>query len=423
MDEARPDPNVVRIRLEDLNKPKIVSAQSTVIERTADSSPAAPPAPPIHPVTGITLDQLKSNYQGILRSGAIFYPVVYQFVEELGRGRQGVVFLCHRQGARGCITKHAIKIYDPGIYRSPEEYWTDMGRLASQISRLQALQSPNLVPMHSYEETYGIGYSQMEAIDGLDLRRILSGEHIETARRNSTQEEWARFTKTLFNIEGSVISLQPGIVVYILRRMVRGLERLHSVTFMHSDIKPANVMVDRLGTIRIVDFGRAVIIGEKVTFLFGTPMYMAPETHRREPGLPQADFYSIGLVALEMLTGKSLMDSNADEDALLKMKMTLPDLLSEIIPPHVQKEKTLVRIIRRMLEPEISKRYGSAKEADVGSDGLIVVDTQFAREGVTTDSGRILSDYLSKLVDPRTGRIEIPKGQNHSSSVRSEIIV
>jgi len=276
--------------------------------------------------------------------------------------------------------------------------------------------------MHSYEETYGIGYSQMEAIDGLDIRRLLSGDHLETAKRNSSPEEWARFTKQLFHIENNNIALQPGVVVYILRRMVRGLERLHSVNFLHSDIKPANIMTDRLGTIRIVDFGRAVLIGEKVTFLFGTPMYMAPEMHKREPGLSQSDFFSIGLVALEMLTGNPLMDANADEDALLKIKMELPDRLGDLIPPHVQKEKALIRIIRRLLEPEPAKRYGSAKEADVGSEGLIVVDTQFAKEGVTADSGRILSDYLSKLVDLHTGRIEIQEGKTQASSMRSEII-
>jgi len=414
------DKNVVKIRLDDKKPP--ASSQSTVMERLPSASPLQVAPVSAQPAAGVSMNQLKNNYQSILRAGAIYYPVVYQFVEELGRGRQGVVYLCHRQGARGCVTKHAIKVYDPGIYRSPEEYWTDMGRLASQITRLQALQSPNLVPMHSYEETYGIGYSQMEAIDGLDIRRLLSGDHLETAKRNSSPEEWARFTKQLFHIENNNIALQPGVVVYILRRMVRGLERLHSVNFLHSDIKPANIMTDRLGTIRIVDFGRAVLIGEKVTFLFGTPMYMAPEMHKREPGLSQSDFFSIGLVALEMLTGNPLMDANADEDALLKIKMELPDRLGDLIPPHVQKEKALIRIIRRLLEPEPAKRYGSAKEADVGSEGLIVVDTQFAKEGVTADSGRILSDYLSKLVDLHTGRIEIQEGKTQASSMRSEII-
>src|SRR5512136_1295824 len=110
---------------------------------------------------GMTRHHLIDNYATIIGARAIYYPVAYQLTGELGRGRQGIVFLGLRQGARGCITQHAIKLFDPGIYRTPEEYWTDMGRLASQISRLQSLQSPNLVPRHSYDETYGIGYSLM----------------------------------------------------------------------------------------------------------------------------------------------------------------------------------------------------------------------------------------------------------------------
>jgi eukaryotic-like serine/threonine-protein kinase len=393
------------------------AVESTVVEAIGPAS--------VHPAQpSMAMDELRSNYEAILRAGAIYYPVAYQFLHELGRGRQGIVYLCLRQGARGCVTQHAIKIFDPGIYRAPEEYWTDMGRLASQISKLQGLQSPNLVPRHSYDETYGIGYSQMEAIDGMDLRGLLNGDHLDMARRHSTDEEWSRFLRTLFRVEGRRISLQPGLVVYILRRMVRGIERLHAMNFLHSDVKPANVMIDRLGTIRIVDFGRAVMIGEKVTFLFGSPMYMAPEIHRREPGRPQSDLYSIGLVGLEMLRGEPVADPElADEDALLRLKLELPGRLPDMLPPALRDEGTLIRIVRRLLDPQIESRFASAKEADVGSDGLIVTDVQFTRRGLSADTGRVLSEYMSKLVDPRTGRVETPErasrlgSESHSQRV------
>ena len=51
-----------------------------------------------------------------------------------------------------------------------------MGRIAAQISRMQRIQSPNMVSRHSYEETYGIGYVEMEAVDGLDLARLMKSE-------------------------------------------------------------------------------------------------------------------------------------------------------------------------------------------------------------------------------------------------------
>lgn len=417
MQKHDPDHDVKKINLKTLAQ--AANPSSTVIEPAGGQ-----PHLPSH-VSSMSMEQLRSNYESILRARGIFYPVAFQFLHELGRGRQGVVFLSLRQGARGCITQHAIKVFDPGIYRNSEEYWTDMGRLAAQVSRLQGMHSPNLVSLHSYDETYGIGYAQMEAIDGMDLRRLLSLDHIEAARRQSTDEEWARFQRVLFRIEGSMLRFQPNLVVYMLRRMIRGIERLHAANFLHSDVKPANVMVDRLGIIRTIDFGRAVMIGEKVTFLFGSPIYMAPEIHRREPGRPQSDFYSVGLVGLEMLRGEPLSDPDTtDEDALLRIKTELPDKLLDLIPPYMREEHALIKIIRKLLEPLPQNRYGSAKEADVGSEGLIVVDMQFARKGMTTDTGRVLSDYLSKLVDRRTGRIEIPLHPVTPSSYgRSEIIV
>lgn len=373
------------------------------------------------PRSGMTIDELKKNYNAIIQARALYYPVAFQFLRELGRGRQGIVFLGLRQGARGCITTHAIKVFDPEIYRGPEEYWTDMGRIAAQISRLQRVQSPNLVSRHSYEETYGIGYVQMEAIDGIDLRHLLSKDHLAMARKKSTPEEWARFSEKIFRIDGDRMCLQPGVVVYILRGLLRGVECLHEMNFLHSDIKPANIMIDRLGYVKVVDFGRAVIVGEKLTFLLGSPMYMAPETHRGEAGGMRSDFFGVGLVGLEMLRGERLTEAdNVDEDELMELKMDLANRLPDLLPEHVLENDSLVSIMKRFLEPDPEKRYSSAKEAEVGGEGLREVDKKFAQAGIDTEYARELSDYLMKLVDDKTDRIE---AQNDSTSAgRSDAI-
>lgn len=358
---------------------------------------------------GMTLDGLKENYESILRTRALFYPVAYQFQDEIGRGRQGVVFLGLRQGARGCFTQFAIKLFDPGIYRSVEEYWTDMGRISYQVSKLQRLQSPNLVSSHSYEEMHGIGYIQMEVIDGLDLRRMLSNEHLEVARKRSTKTEWSHFTRTIFRLEGGRVSLQPGIAVYILRGALRGLERVHTLGFLHSDIKPGNIMVDRLGNVKLIDFGRAVVLGEKLTFLFGSPMYMAPETHRREVGGAPSDCYSLGLVALEMLRGRLLSDKpDITEEELLKIKMDLPSNLNSTLPRHVVENQSMMSILQKLAHPDPARRFASARDAEVGEEGLRIIDKQLVRAGLDSEYARDLSDYLSKLVNPDTQRIDVP---------------
>lgn len=344
--------------------------------------------------------QLAENFKTIIRARAIYYPVAYQFLRELGRGRQGIVFLGLRQGARGCVTRHAIKLFDPSNYPLPEPYWTDMGRIAVQTSRLQAMQSPNLVARDSYEETYGIGYLQMEAIDGLDLKRFMDGAHLERARLKSTREEWSRFTDVIFQLDGKITRIQPGIAIYIMRMMLRGLEALNAMGFVHCDVKPGNVMIDRLGYVKLVDFGRAVSAGEKSSWLLGTPLYMAPEIHRRQPPLIQSDIFSVGLVCLEMLRGAPVCDPTMNESELLQFKLKLADNLNGYLPLYVSQNERFVHTLRRLLAADPARRFATASEADSGPDGVLHVHKQLVHMGKDTEYGRELEHYLSKCMEP-----------------------
>jgi serine/threonine protein kinase len=380
---------------------------SAVEEPSRGTAPVAAamvmPAGNGHPPVRMTQAQLIENYAAIVRARAIFYPVAYQFLRELGRGRQGVVFLGLRQGARGCVTRHGIKLFDPSNYASPEQYWTDMGRIAMQTSRLQTMQSPNLVARDSYEETYGIGYLQMEAIEGVDLRGFLEGAHLTHVRDRATRDEWARFTDVIFRIEGDAVRIQPGIAIYIMRMMLRGLEALHAMGFVHGDVKPANTMVDRLGYVKLVDFGRAVSIGEPSTWLLGTPVYMAPEIHRRQPPTVQSDLYSTGLVGVEMLRGDPVTEALSKESDLLAFKLTLPERLPELLPPYVRRNERFVRTLQRMLDPDPAKRFVSTSDADSGPEGLLYVHKQLVHMGKDTEYGRELEHYLAKVVSPQFG--------------------
>lgn len=353
--------------------------------------------------------QLTANYKAILRAKAIYYPVAYRFLKELGRGRQGVVFLGLRQGARGCVTRHAIKIFDPGIYPSAKKYWTDMGRIAAQTSKLQLIKSPNLVAPEIYEESNGIGYIQMEVVDGVSLRYLLDGRHLEQVKPLCTTTEWARFTDVIFRVDNGKVGIQPGIALYIMRQALRGLETLHEMGFVHSDIKPANIMIDRLGYVKLVDYGRAVRLNEKVTLLLGTPLYMAPETHRRDPSVAQSDIYSVGAVGLEMLRGQPLLNPAGKNEAdLLTAKLQVVEKLPELLPDHVRQNAQFVALLQRFLDPEPKRRYPNAEEAEVGGQGLVLVHKQLARLGKDTEYGRELENYLAKLMSPLPGPADFP---------------
>lgn len=358
-----------------------------------------PPSPPVDP----DIRRLIADYHSILKSRCISQPIPYQFSRELGKGRQGVVFLATRQGGRGCLTRHAIKIHDPGIYSSAEKYWTDMGRLACQVSKLQPVHSDNLVTRDTYDETNGIGYLQMSVIDGIDLQYLLSGSHLAIARSQSTDEEWDHFMTTLFRMEDTRFMLQPGVALYILRKILMGLIVLHEANYLHADIKPSNIMIDRMGSVKLVDFGRAVEIGEKISILLGSPVYMAPETHRLEPGRAQTDLFSAGMVALEMLCGESLQACNdMDDETLLQFKLFLHGQVEAMLPIHIRKSKSIVRLIKRFLDPDPELRYGSARDAEESYYQLRGIYGEISQTA-NIEYDRELLTYLQKITDPNTG--------------------
>ncbi len=369
--------------------------QKTVVEEIA-------PAPP----SDANRLRLIDSYRAILREGALRYPVAYHFIQELGKGRQGVVFLAVRQGARGCRTRHAVKLFDPSIYSTAERYWTDMGRIAGQVSRLQPTQHANLIACDIYDECNGVGFVQMTAVDGIDLQYFLSSTHLAIARGQCTDDEWRHFMSVLFRLQGDRMLFTPGIAVHILREMLSGLEHLHEAGFLHGDIKPSNIMVDRNGGIRSVDFGRASLIGERISVQLGSPLYMAPEIHRLEPGQPQADMYSLGLVAVELLGGRIPLNPTLFQDAaLLEAKMRLPDKLEAWLPPYVVENDLLMAILKKMLQPDPKQRFRSARECSGSSKGLRGVQRQLAKMDFDAEYEVEIERYMKKLLDPSTGHI------------------
>lgn len=362
--------------------------------------------------------ELIDNYKNLLRSRAIPYPVTYQFVRELGHGRQGVVFLASRHGARGCITHYAIKLFDPSIYSGAARYWTDMGRIARQVSLLQPINSVNLVSCDFYEECNGIGYMHMQAIDGVDLHFLLNNKHMDMARPRSTPAEWERFMTVLFRYENGQLSLRTGAALHILRNILRGLAVLHNKGFIHGDIKPTNIMIDVQGTIKLVDFGRAGRIGEPINILLGSPLYMAPELHRREPGMAQSDIFSTGMLALEILQGRQITKlADYTENNLLDLKTTLSGQLERWLPDEVLRNIELTRVLKQFLEPDIANRAAGARQAEIGEHSLFSSRQWLSDTERESEYERELEAYLHKLVDEETGKLNPHFGSDNLTAV------
>lgn len=97
----------------------------------------------------------------------------------------------------------------------------------------------------------------------------------------------------------------------IVEQIARGLRAFHRLEMLHQDLRPANVMMDRSGTVRIIDFGSTRVAGlaellhpEDANHWLGTAQYTAPEYFLGEAGTPRSDLFSLGVITYQMLTGR-----------------------------------------------------------------------------------------------------------------------
>ena len=317
----------------------------------------------------------------------------YEIIRKLGRGRQGVVFEVLSTPFINCTTRHALKVYDPSLFSVHRSYDVEMVRIAKQTGTLQQLYHPNLVQCEYFYEEDGVGLQFMEMIDGIDIKDLLNRKLHDVIAGRMTPEQWKHYNTVIYASEDNA-RIQPGIAFYILRKMLRGLEVLHRTGYIHCDIKPSNVMIDRFGTVKLIDFGRATSIKNPGDTFLASPMYMAPEMHRREKLTPQVDLYSCGIILLEMLKGGPIIDLYSTEEEIFFMKRTLTDSLNELLPKELCGNKQLVRVIKRLLAYDPEERFQSAYEADIGTDGARKFHQELVKADLDTEYGMELESYL-----------------------------
>ena len=97
----------------------------------------------------------------------------------------------------------------------------------------------------------------------------------------------------------------------IIEQIARGLQAFHRLEMLHQDLRPANIMIDKTGTVKIIDFGstrvRGVVEASPSTDrddILGTAQYTAPEYFLGESGTARSDIYSLGAITYQLLTGR-----------------------------------------------------------------------------------------------------------------------
>eukprot|EP00943_MAST-04B_sp_MAST-4B-sp1_P007934 g7934.t1 len=180
----------------------------------------------------------------------------------------------------------------------------------------------------------------------------------------------------LFFHLGKAGEFRESVARYYTAELVLALSHLHSKGVIYRDLKPENVLLDADGHVKIADFGLSKVLNDKLlkkgqqiqrvvdieqaqTFSFcGTPEYLAPEILTRSGHGASVDWWSLGMLLYEMLTGLPPWYTK-DRRELFRRIQSAP----LVFPSHVSSRAT--SIIRGFLERNVKKRLGSKKQNGV----------------------------------------------------------
>ena len=242
----------------------------------------------------------------------------FELRRRLGAGAFGVVYEAFDRERRSRVALKTLR-------RAGEEA---RYRLKQEFRSLADLVHPNLVTLYELLSDGEQWFFTMELIDGMSfleyVRRDGAGERTvrdapvpseEAGNSDQETESVAPVSPTLSEaeVERVRVSVRGSLNVELLRGALRqtaaGIRALHTSGKLHRDIKSSNVLVTRTGRVVLLDFGLVTELdlprGDQSMAMAGTPAYMSPEQGAGLPVTEASDWYSLGVMLYEGLTGRS----------------------------------------------------------------------------------------------------------------------
>jgi len=257
----------------------------------------------------------------------------YEVIEEIARGGMGVVFKARHKDLKRLV---ALKMILSGQMATPEE----RQRFRREAELAANLDHPNIVPIFEVSEYQGAPYFSMKLVEGESLAHQISAR--KKTKAPCDPEPAARLIATL----------------------ARALDYAHERGFLHCDLKPSNILLDREGRPHVTDFGLARRTSEDRAMsvsgaIMGTPSYMAPEQASgvRKGLSPTTDVYGLGAIFYELLTGEPPFRGATVMETVVQVLERDPDPPGELCA-GVPKE--LETICLKCLEKSPQDRYPSA---------------------------------------------------------------
>ncbi len=255
-----------------------------------------------------------------------FYLGKYKLLDLLGRGGMGKVYLAEQTTMNRLV---ALKV----IAKFAKNRNDAIARFSREAKAVAALSHPNIIQAFDYDELDGMPFISMEYVEGID-----AGEQVEKFGPIS----WA---------QAADYGQQAAL----------GLEAARKAGFVHRDVKPGNLLIDREGHVKLLDLGLAVGKEQRgndsLTSTFdqiGTVDFMAPEQAVDSHNVDiRADIYSLGCVLYFLVSGKLPFFGKTTTEKLLKHQQTPPTPIRELVPDLPE---GLAKVIHTMLEKDRSAR-------------------------------------------------------------------
>ncbi len=296
----------------------------------------------------------------------------YDIYAELGSGGMATVFLALDLALD---RKVAIKVMSPTLANSPEA----IERFRREARVAAALSHPNIIGIFAVGDASDLAFYVMKFIEGRSLDSVIRDEG----------QQSVRFVQAVLQYAGIA------------------LEYAHKRGVVHRDIKPANFMLDMDGWLVVTDFGIAKM--EEVQSLtmsgtlVGTPFYMSPEQFNGAAVTGASDQYALGIVAYELLTGKTPFHAATLAEVMRGHLLDPPPPVRRVRPDvPAEMEAGLMRMMAKRPED----RFPSLGDAVTEFGSMLPDEEKLVRSQIMTlaKTGALKQPRMSVPLSPMPAR-------------------